>query len=180
MWLELWRYEPYIFVHQIILTHSEFLIIQNSAEQDDPLSFNPIYRLQSDVDILSMALTGMKQSGLCVMKDSGFEFLATDTYSIVEDKLRALFPNLFTWMSESEPNNSTTSSWLICMKQAYSRKSLIVYSDDQSLPTGFDIITACHHLSKGKMGVQNRVLYLGIFCLNSLCLNINSFFFHSD
>jgi hypothetical protein len=139
------------------------MIIQNSGELDDPLSFNPVYRLQSDVDMSSMALTGMKQSGLCVMKDSGFEFLATDTYSTVEDKLRALFPNLFHWLSESEPDDATTSSWLICMKQPYSRKSLIVYSDDQSLPTGFDMITACHQLSKGKLGVQNRVLYLGNF-----------------
>jgi hypothetical protein len=139
-------------------------------ELDDPLSFNPVYCLQSDVDTLALALTGMKQSGLCVMKDSGFEFLATDPYSIVEDKLRTIFPNLFDWMSEHEPDDSTTSPWLICMKQAYSRKSLIVCSDDQSLPTGFDIITACNHLAKGKVGVQNRVLYLSICFLFFLCL----------
>ena len=102
----------------------------------------------------------MKQSGLCVMKDSGFEFLPSDTYSIIDAKLCALFPQLFDWMFESEPNDVMTSSWLICMKPPYSRKSLVVYSDDQSLPTGFDIISVCQ-LAKSKVGAQNRVLYLG-------------------
>jgi hypothetical protein len=101
----------------------------------------------------------MKQSGLCVMKGVGFEFLSTDTYSTIDDKLRNLFPNLFDWIIEFEPSDATTSSWLICMKPPY-RKNLVVYSDDQSLPTGFDIITACQ-LSKSKTGVQDRVLYLG-------------------
>ena len=107
-----------------------------------------------------MALTGMKQSGLCVMSDSGFEFLPSDTHSIVNDKLCTLFPVLFHWMSQSEPDDATTSPWLICMKPPYVRKSVVVYSDDQTLPTGFDIMTACN-LSKTKVGVQNRVLYLG-------------------
>jgi hypothetical protein len=102
----------------------------------------------------------MKQSGLCVLKDSGFEFRSTDTYWTIEDKLRVLFPKLFNWISISEPDDASTSSWMICMKPPYSRKSLIVYSDDQSLPTGFDIITACQ-LSRSKVGLQNRVLYLG-------------------
>ena len=107
-----------------------------------------------------MGLTGMKQSGLCVMKDSGFEFLSTNTYSVIDDKLHIFFPKLFDWISESEPSDATTSSWLICIKPPYLCKSLIVYSDNQSLPTGFDIITACQ-LSKSKVGVQNQVLYLG-------------------
>jgi hypothetical protein len=126
---------------------------------DDSSSFHPIYGLQSDVDISPIALTGMKQSGLCVMKGSGINFLSTDTYSTIDDKLRNLFPNLFDWIIESEPYDSTTSSWLICMRPPY-RKSLVVYSDDRSLPTGFDIITACQ-LAKSKAGVQDRVLYLG-------------------
>jgi len=95
------------------------------------------------------------------MRDSGFEFRSTDTYSIIDVKLRIHFPRLFDWMSESEPDDAITSSWLICMKPPYSRKSLIVYSDDQSLPSGFDIITACQ-LVKSKAGVQDRVLYLGM------------------
>lgn len=123
-------------------------------------AFHPVYCLRSEVDISSLALTGMKQSGLCVLRESGFEFLSTDTYSTIEDKLRVLFPKLFNWISISEPDDSNTSSWLICMKPPYSRKSLIVYSDDQSLPTGFDIITACQ-LSRSKVGLQKRVLYLG-------------------
>ena len=126
-------------------------------------SFHPVYQLQSDIDISPVALTGMKQSGLCVMKDFGFEFHASDTYSMVDEKLRILFPNLFHWMCESEPDDATTSSWLICMKPPYSRKSLVVYSDDRALPTGFDIMTACQ-LAKTKVGVQNRVLYLGKLC----------------
>ena len=85
-------------------------------ELENSSSFHPFYGLQSDVDISPVALTGMKQSGLCVMKDTGFEFRSTDTYSIIDDKLRNLFPNLFDWIMESEPYDSTTSSWLICMK----------------------------------------------------------------
>jgi hypothetical protein len=123
-------------------------------------AFHPVYCLRSEVDISSLALTGMKQSGLCVLRESGFEFHSTDTYSMIEDKLRVLFPKLFNWISLSEPDDTDTSSWLICMKEPYSRKSLIVYSDDQSLPTGFDIMSACQ-LSRSKVGFQNRVLYLG-------------------
>jgi hypothetical protein len=128
--------------------------------QDDVATFQPIYRLQSDVDISPVALTGMRQSGLCVMKDSGFDFHANETYSTVDKKLRDLFPGLFDWLSEAEPDDAETSPWLICMKTPYSRKSLAVYSDDRRLPTGFDLITACK-LAKSKVGVQNRVLYLG-------------------
>ena len=123
-------------------------------------AFHPVYCLRSEVDISSLALTGMKQSGLCVLRESGFEFRSTDTYPVVEDKLRELFPKLFNWLSISEPDSTETSSWLICMKAPYQKKSLIVYSDDQSLPTGFDIMTACQ-LSSRKVGLQNRVLYLG-------------------
>ena len=93
------------------------------------------------------------------MKGAGFEFLSTDTYSTIDEKLRNLFPNLFDWIMESEPYDATTYSWLICMKPPY-RKSLVVYSDDRLLPTGFDIITACQ-LAKSKAGIQDRVLYLG-------------------
>ena len=107
-----------------------------------------------------MALTGMKQFGLCAMKGTGFEFCSGDTYSTINEKLRNLFPKLFNWICESELYYDTTvSSWLICMKPPY-HKSLVVYSDDQSLPTGFDIITACQ-LGKSKAGVQNQILYLG-------------------
>ena len=123
------------------------------------------HQLQSDVDISPVALTGMKQSGLCVMKDSGFEFHASDSYSLLDSKLCNLFPDLFEWINKSKPDDATTSSWLVCMKPPYSRKSLVVYSDvvysdDRALPTGFDIMTACH-LAKTKVGVQNQVLYLG-------------------
>ena len=107
-----------------------------------------------------MALTGMKQSGLCVMKDVGFEFLSTDTYSDVDGKLYHLFPKLFEWLCQSEDDDTTGSSWLICVKPPYSRKRLVVYSDDRTLPTGFDIMTACQ-MSKSKAGVQDRILYLG-------------------
>jgi hypothetical protein len=112
----------------------------------------------------------MKQSGLCVMKGAGFEFLPTDSYSTIDDKLRHLFPNLFNWIIEFEPSDATASSWLICMKPPY-RKNLVVYSDDRSLPTGFDIITACQ-LSKSKAGVQDRVLYLGEFKVAMTRFNI--------
>ena len=132
---------------------------------DDSSSFFPVYQLQSDVDISPVALTGMKQSGLCVMKDSGIEFHASDSYSLLDSKLCNLFPDLFEWINKSKPDDATTSSWLVCMKPPYSRKSLVVYSDvvysdDRALPTGFDIMTACH-LAKTKVGVQNQVLYLG-------------------
>ena len=105
-----------------------------------------------------MALTGMKQSGLCVMKGTGFEFCSSDTYSIIDEKLRNLFPKLFDWICESEPNGTSLSSWLICIKPP--RKDLVVYSYDQALPNGFDIITACN-LGKSKVGVHDRILYLG-------------------
>ncbi|KAF8797420.1 hypothetical protein BYT27DRAFT_7324273 [Phlegmacium glaucopus] len=50
-------------------------IMANSAvKRAKAGEFNPVYCLQSDVDISSIALTGMKQSGLCIMKSSGFEF----------------------------------------------------------------------------------------------------------
>ena len=145
----------------------------------DSSSFHPVYRLQSDVDVSPVALTGMKQSGLCVMKDSGFEFLSSNTYSIIDQKLSNLFPDLFDWMCKSEPDDALTSSWLICMKPSYARKSLIVYSDDRSLPTGFDIMTACQ-LSKSKVGVQNWVFYLGklfpFLCLMA-CIQTCYFYF---
>ena len=103
----------------------------------------------------------MKQFGLCIMKGTGFEFHAGDTYSTIDEKLRNLFPKLFDWICESKPYDTTPSlsSWLICMKPPY-RKHLIVFSDDQALPTGFDIITACQ-LGKSKAGVHDRILYLG-------------------
>ena len=130
-------------------------------ELDDSSSstFHTVYCLQHDVDISPVALAGMRQSGLCVMSSSGFEFLHSDTYSTIDDKLWALFPKVFDWIIETEPSDEMTSSWLICMKPPY-RKELLVISDDRSLPTGSDIITACQ-LAKSKAGVQDRVLYLG-------------------
>ncbi len=141
------------------------VIIQNSVPESDDTAVvcQPVYQLQSDVNISSLAITGMKQSSLCVMRESGFEFHSTDSYLVVEDKLRVLFPKLFNWISKSEWDDATTSSWLICMRLPYARKSLIVYSDDQSLPTSFDIFTACQLLNS-KVGFQNWVLYLGRFC----------------
>ena len=127
--------------------------------QDDVATFQPIYHLQSDVNISPVALTGMHQSGLCMMKDSGFDFHANETYLTV-DKLCDLFSGLFDQLSEAEPDDVETSPWLICIKTPYSCKSLAVYSDDWHLPTGFDLITACK-LAKSKVGVQNQVLYLG-------------------
>jgi len=120
--------------------------------------FNPIYCLQSDVDISSIALTGMKQSGLCVMKSSGFEFHPEDTYSTVDEKLRIIFPKLFDWLCESEPHDAPTSPWLICLKAP--RRDLAVFSDDK-LPTGADIIDACR-FGGPKVGISNRILFLGM------------------
>lgn len=122
----------------------------------DPTAFRPLYCLRSDVDISSTALTGMKQSGLCV-KGSGFEFHPDDTYPVVDEKLRKLFPKLFNWLCEAEPYDTTNSSWLICLKPP--RKPLAVYSDDR-LPTGEDIITACQ-LANAKVGISQRTLFLG-------------------
>ena len=98
----------------------------------------------------------MKQSGLCV-KSSGFEFHPDDTYSVVDEILQNLFPKLFDWLCESEPYDTTTSSWLICLKPP--RKPLTVFSDDR-LPTGDDIITACQ-FTNAKVGVSQRTLFLG-------------------
>jgi len=124
--------------------------------QVNPHAFHPAYCLESEVDISSIALTGMKQSGLCV-KSSGFEFHPDDTYSVVDEKLRNLFPKLFDWLCESEPYDAMTSPWLICLKPP--RKPLAVYSDDW-LPTGDDIITACQFAS-AKVGIPLRTLFLG-------------------
>ncbi|KIM38494.1 hypothetical protein M413DRAFT_75940, partial [Hebeloma cylindrosporum] len=118
--------------------------------------FNPAYSLQSDVDISSIALTGMKQSGLCVMKSSGFEFHPDDTYATVDGKLQIIFPKLFDWLYESEPDDASTSPWLVCLKGP--RRDLGLYSDDR-LPTGADIIDACR-FGKPKVGVSNRILFL--------------------
>ena len=126
-------------------------------KQDDATAFHPVYALQSDVDISSIALTGMKQSGLCIMQGSGFEFHPDDTYSVLDEKLRILFPKLFDWLCESEEYDTINSSWLVCMKPP--RRSLAVYSNDR-LPTGMDVITACQ-LAKTKVGVSHRILYLG-------------------
>ena len=119
--------------------------------------FNLVYCLQSNVDISSITLTGMKQSGLCVMKSSGFEFHLDDTYPTVDEKLWNLFPKLFDWLCESEPYNAPTSSWLICLKSPC--RDLAVYSDDK-LPTGADIIDACRS-GNSKVGISNRILFLG-------------------
>ena len=93
------------------------------------------------------------------MNPAGFEFRSSDNYSMVEEKLCTLFPRLFDWMLDAEPYDSPTSSWLICMKPPY-RKNLVVYSNDQQLPTGLDIVTACQ-LAKSKSGIKDRFLYLG-------------------
>ena len=139
----------------------KLLIIQNPVALDNSSTFHTVYCLQHEVDISPVALAGMRQSGLCVMSRTGFEFLQSDTYSTIDEKLRNLFPKVFDWIIEKEPSDAITSSWLICMKAPY-RKDLLVISDDQSLPTvtGSDIITACQ-LAKSKAGVQDRVLYLG-------------------
>jgi hypothetical protein len=100
----------------------------------------------------------MIQSGLAVRRNSGFSFSATDSYLTCDEKIRNLFPKLFRWISENEPDEATDSSWLICMKVPY-RKKLEVYSDDH-LPSGFDIITSCQQ-AKSKAGVRERTLYLG-------------------
>jgi len=100
--------------------------------------FNPVYCLQSDVDISSIALTGMKQLGLCVMKSSRFEFHPDDTYSTVDEKLQIIFPKLFDWLCELEPYDTATSPWLICLKAPC--RDLAVYSDDKQLPTGADVM----------------------------------------
>ncbi|KJA24717.1 hypothetical protein HYPSUDRAFT_53529 [Hypholoma sublateritium FD-334 SS-4] len=115
-------------------------IMENPLVSDprDSLSFHPVYCLQSEVDIPANTITGMKQAGLC--------------------KLAALFPKLFEWFVDSEDPHDTAPSWLICMKPPY-KKALSVYSDDRSLPSGFDIMRACM-MSKQKVGVQDRVLYL--------------------
>ena len=126
-------------------------------KQDDATAFHPVYALQSDVDISSIALTRMKQSGLCIMQGSGFEFHPDDTYSVLDEKLRILFPKLFDWLCESEEYDTINSSWLVCMKPP--RRSLAVYSNDQ-LPTGMDVITACQ-LAKTKVGVSHQIFYLG-------------------
>jgi len=98
----------------------------------------------------------MKQSGLCV-KSSGFEFHSNDTYSVLDEKLRNLFPRLFDWLCESESDEETTSSWLICFKPP--RKPLSVFSDDR-LPDGDDIKTACQ-FAGAKVGISQRTLFLG-------------------
>jgi len=130
------------------------------VDDGDASNFQPIYSLRSHVDISLVTLTGMKQAGLCIMRDSGFDFHATNTYLMIDEKLRELFPCLFDWLCDTEPYDADTSLWLICMKPPYSRKSLVVFSDDQALPTGFDIMTACQ-LAKGKVGQSCRILYLG-------------------
>ena len=99
----------------------------------------------------------MKQSGLCVTKSSGFDFHPDDSYPILDTKLQALFPKLFTWLWKAEPDDATTSSWLICMKPPC--RNLAVYSDDR-LPTGMDIIDTCK-LANTKVGVSHWTLFLG-------------------
>ena len=117
-------------------------IFKNSdVEQKDVSTFQPIYRLQSDVNISPVALTGMCQSGLCMMKDSGFDFYADDTYSTVDKKLWDLFPDLFDWLSEAEPDDAETSSWLICIKTPYSCKSLEVTGVSQLVSTSLMLVS---------------------------------------
>jgi len=91
------------------------------------------------------------------MKSSGFEFHLDDIYSTVDEKLWILFPKLFDWLCESEPDDTPTSSWLICLKAPH--RDLAVYSDDK-LPTGADIIDACR-FGKPKVGISNHILFLG-------------------
>jgi hypothetical protein len=45
------------------------------------------------------------------------------------------------------------------MKPPY-KKNLAVFSDDTTLPCGFDLISACQ-LGRSKAGVHDRTLYLG-------------------
>lgn len=147
----------------VVLYFNTFDLIQNplAADEDDsaPASFPPVFCLRSEVDVSPMALTGMKQCGLCIINPTGFEFRSTDSYSTVDEKLRNLFPRLFDWICHSEPDTATTSSWLVCMKAPW-KNNLVVYSDDAQLPSGLDIIASCQ-LSKSKSGMKDRVLYLG-------------------
>ena len=91
------------------------------------------------------------------MKSFGFKFHPDDTYSTVNEKLQNIFPKLFDWLCESEPDDTPTSSWLICLKAPH--RDLAVYSDDK-LPTGADIIDACR-FGKPKVGISNHILFLG-------------------
>lgn len=92
------------------------------------------------------------------MRDTGYHFLSTDTYSIIDDKLQVLFPKLFEWLSQDDPQGTATS-WLICCKPPYT-KSIAVHSDDTDLPNGFEIMKSCS-MSKSKTNPQDRILYLG-------------------
>jgi hypothetical protein len=144
-------------------------MIQNTISTSH-MEFNPVYRTRSDVNVSPLALAGMKQSGLCVMKGEGVEFLPTDSFAAVEGKLSDLFPRLFTHLLVSESDETPLSSWLVCIKPSFC-KQLVVYSDDSALPCGFDIISACQ-MSKPKVGFQERTLYLGMIFLD---INITYF-----
>lgn len=128
-------------------------------EADNPESslFHSVYTLQSEVDVSPNALTGMIQSGLAVRRNYGFEFSSTDGYATCDEKLRNLFPKLFSWIDENDDDDSELSPWLIGFKTPY-KKRIAVYSDDR-LPTGSDIINSCH-MSKAKAGIRERTLYL--------------------
>ena len=92
------------------------------------------------------------------MKPTGFEFGHNDTYATITDKLTPLFSRVFDWLRENPPADGSETSWLLCMKPP--RKSLVVYSDGQTAPTGCDIMSACQ-LANSKAGLQDRTLYLG-------------------
>ena len=127
-----------------------------------------MYWLHEHVDISPCSLAGMKQSGLCVIKDTGIKFFLSNDSAAVEKTLCSLFPRLFAYLQESHSNIIELSFWLICICPSYSCKSLDVYSDDQALPKGSDIISACQLLSKAKSGIQNHILYLGQYHSNCL------------
>jgi len=55
------------------------------------------------------------------MDPAGFEFRPSDGYATVEEKLRKLFPRPFDWLCDSDPSDSTTSPWLICVKSPHQK-----------------------------------------------------------
>lgn len=119
--------------------------------------------MQSKANVSIGALAGMRQSGLCIMRESGYDFLSTDSYATLDAKFHALFPKLYDYFGEQDITDGSESlaSWLICMKLPH-KQGIVVFSDDQELPTGFDIMQACR-MSKSKAGINERTLYLGEF-----------------
>lgn len=128
----------------------------------------PIYSIAHSVDLTAGDIAAYKQSKLCVMRNEGFAFRSTDTFSQVSSLLRSALPELFDYLlsveldAGSDDEEQYLSSWLVCIRRNYVKigTTLDVYSDD-SLPNGDDIVNALK-LSHGKSKVApgDRVLYL--------------------